>query len=127
MRLVIAGSRDINWYHLIRDTFTNLPDYGKFKEIVSGGARGVDKLGELIAQEFELKLTVMNAKWDQYGKSAGYKRNKEMAKYTDEALIIWDGVSKGTKHMIDLMDEENKICHSFMLTTRPIYVDRRQT
>jgi hypothetical protein len=29
--------------------------------------------------------------------------------------------------MIDLMDEENKICHSFMLTTRPIYVDRRQT
>jgi len=42
------------------------------------------------------------ADWNKYGKSAGYKRNEEMAKYADALIAFWDGKSKGTKHMIDL-------------------------
>jgi hypothetical protein len=44
----------------------------------------------------------MAADWDTYGKSAGYRRNADMAKYSDAVVCFWDGVSKGTKHMIDL-------------------------
>jgi hypothetical protein len=40
--------------------------------------------------------------WDIFGKSAGYKRNEEMAKVADACVIFWDGKSKGTKHMIDI-------------------------
>lgn len=126
MRLIIAGSRDIKWYHLVREAFTSVPDYGKFTEIVSGQATGVDKLGELIAQEFELKVKGFPADWKKYGKRAGYIRNVEMADYADEGLVIWDGVSKGSKHMIDILETQvKKPCHAFMLTVRPIITDRR--
>ena len=42
------------------------------------------------------------ADWDKYGKSAGYRRNKEMAEVADACICFWDGQSKGTKHMIDI-------------------------
>lgn len=48
------------------------------------------------------------ADWDRYGKSAGYRRNAEMAKFASEEgnkgvlIAFWDGESRGTKNMIDL-------------------------
>ena len=48
------------------------------------------------------------ADWETWGKSAGYKRNIELGQYCDSAIIIWDGKSKGTKHMLDILDEYNK-------------------
>lgn len=48
----------------------------------------------------------MKADWDIYGKSAGYIRNAEMAKYADACVVFWDGKSRGTKHMIDLAKKE---------------------
>jgi hypothetical protein len=48
----------------------------------------------------------MPANWDEFGKSAGYIRNAEMAKYADACVIFWDGISKGTKHMINLANKE---------------------
>lgn len=76
-------------------------------EIVSGGARGADRLGEQLAEAYNLKLTVMNADWDKYGKGAGYRRNAEMAKYADACIVFMkrEG-SKGSQHMIDLAKKE---------------------
>jgi hypothetical protein len=34
-------------------------------------------------------------------KSAGLKRNIEMAAFADILIAFWDGESKGTKHMIE--------------------------
>ena len=53
----------------------------------------------------------MPANWDLYGKSAGFRRNIEMADYAiaDNSrgilLAFWDGKSKGTKHMIDIANK----------------------
>lgn len=44
----------------------------------------------------------------KYGKSAGYRRNVEMAKFAIEdqnkglLIAFWDGKSRGTKWMIDI-------------------------
>ena len=46
--------------------------------------------------------------WDKDGRSAGYKRNAEMAEYADALIAVWDGDSKGTKHMIECMNKLNK-------------------
>ena len=78
-------------------------------EIVSGTANGADKLGEKYALETIFNLKKMPANWDLYGKSAGYVRNEEMAKYADACVCFWDGKSKGTKHMIDLARKYNLI------------------
>ena len=71
-------------------------------EIVSGTARGADRLGEQYANANSLPLKKMPAEWDKYGKSAGYKRNEQMAEYSDCLIAFWDGQSRGTKHMIDI-------------------------
>ena len=79
--------------------------------IVSGGARGVDKMGERYAKEHDINLIVMNADWDTHGKSAGYKRNQEMANVSTHLIAFWDGKSRGTKHMIDIAKRDNLISH----------------
>jgi hypothetical protein len=70
--------------------------------IISGTAKGADRLGERIAEDYDLKLIRMPADWNTHGKAAGYVRNKDMAEIATHALIFWDGESRGTKHMIIL-------------------------
>ena len=70
-------------------------------EIVSGTAKGADQLGEKYAKEKGYPVKQFPADWSK-GKSAGYVRNEEMAKYADALIAFWNGLSKGTGHMIDL-------------------------
>lgn len=105
MKIIIAGSRDFNNYELLRDRLNYLLKNASDEDeitIISGGARGADQLGERYAKEKGYKIIRKPANWDKYGKSAGYKRNEEMAKIADVCVCFWDGESRGTKHMIDL-------------------------
>lgn len=121
MRIIIAGSRDFNDYKLLRrktlDIVKRLKSLGydtsrEKVEIISGTARGADKLGEAFAKEFNLKCVQMSANWDELGRKAGYIRNKQMSEYakSDEdigvLIAFWNG-SKGTKHMIDIATKDN--------------------
>jgi predicted Rossmann fold nucleotide-binding protein DprA/Smf involved in DNA uptake len=112
MKLVIAGSRTVvNIQHLYNAILTlDLGDTVKNKvtEIISGGANGADKLGEILATKLNKTLTIMPAEWDKYGKGAGYRRNEEMAELGDAVLVLYDGISKGSKHMIELAKKHNK-------------------
>ena len=91
MRIIIAGSRGFNDYKLLKDEcFDIIVDMifenkngieRKDIEIISGTANGADKLGEKYANEKHFKLKKFPANWDKYGKSAGYRRNEEMAIY----------------------------------------------
>ena len=105
MRLIVAGSRTFNNYELLRNEIVkNFPtqyEDGSL-EIVSGMARGADSQAVDFAFVHMLTLHEYPAEWDKYGKSAGYRRNEDMAKNADALIAFWDGVSKGTKHMIDL-------------------------
>jgi len=42
------------------------------------------------------------ADWEKFGKSAGYIRNTEMAKAGNNLLAFWDGMSRGTEHMVNI-------------------------
>ena len=109
-RVIIAGSRGFNDYNLLEEKCDFLLSE-KVKThdivIVSGTARGADKLGERYARERGYELEAHPADWDKYGKSAGYRRNQEMAEVADAVICFWDGTSKGTKHMIDIAKEKN--------------------
>lgn len=70
-------------------------------QIISGNAKGIDKLGERYAKENGYKLLLYPANWDKYGKKAGPIRNSEMIKIANLLIAIWDGNSKGTKDIID--------------------------
>jgi hypothetical protein len=102
MKVIIAGGRTFNDYDLLCQNCDKTLSLQNEIEIVSGTANGADKLGEKYANEKGYPIKQFPADWDKYGKSAGYKRNEEMAKYADALIAFWDGKSKGTKHMIDL-------------------------
>lgn len=75
--------------------------YKKGLEIVSGMAKGVDALGVQFAEANGLVLHKFHPDWNTLGKRAGIVRNAEMADFADGLLALWDGVSPGTKHMIE--------------------------
>lgn len=106
MKIIIAGSRNFNDYNLLKSNCDNLLTQFTNIEIVSGTARGADKLGERYAREKGYSIKEFPANWN-LGKSAGYIRNDEMAKYSDMLIAFWDGTSKGTKHMIDLANKRS--------------------
>jgi glycerophosphoryl diester phosphodiesterase len=70
-------------------------------EVVSGTASGVDILGERWARLRQIPVKRFPANWS-LGKRAGYLRNVEMACYAEAVIVVWDGVSRGSKHMIDI-------------------------
>lgn len=107
-KLIVAGGRDFNDYDLLKSKLDKLLSNKTHVEIVSGKARGADSLGEKYAKEKGYKIKEFPADWGKYGRAAGYIRNKEMAEYADGCLCFWDGKSKGTKHMIDLVEEKKK-------------------
>lgn len=119
MRVIVAGSRTIQNYNLVESTLLKFFKSKKLHhqdiEIISGTARGADQLGEQFATKKNCKLTKFPADWDKYGKSAGYRRNAEMAKYAKESngvlFAFWDGQSKGTNHMINLARENGLEVH----------------
>ena len=106
MKIIIAGSRNFNDYNLLKTSCDSLLTQFTNIEIVSGTARGADKLGERYAREKGSNIKEFPANWN-LGKSAGYIRNDEMAKYSDMLIAFWDGTSKGTKHMIDLANKRS--------------------
>jgi len=106
MKVIIAGSRIFEDYQFMSIMCDNILGVRDDIEIVSGGAKGADKLGERFAKERNLPLTIFHAEWDKYGKSAGYKRNVQMADYGDMLIAFWDGKSSGTKHMINLAEKK---------------------
>ena len=113
IKLIVAGSRqvfsiDLVMYVLNIYGFGDKQIVNKVSQIISGGARGVDKLGEQIGNYYKIPIKCFPADWDNKGKGAGYIRNAEMAKYSDILLAVWDGKSKGTKHMISCMEKLNK-------------------
>lgn len=105
IKTIVAGSRNFDDYELLKYYLDKALKKGLELEIVSGTAKGADKLGERYAEENDLPLKKFPAKWDELGKKAGYVRNEEMAQYADACIVFWDGSSKGTKHMIDLAEK----------------------
>ncbi len=137
-RVVVAGSRTI-----IDSIFIARELEGIFREdyfrgediiIVSGTAQGVDTIGEEYASLKAYGVERYPADWNnleakpcyikvnnmgrRYNAMAGQNRNKQMAEICDAAIIFWDGKSKGTKNMIDLIRLHNKKLYLFVGNVR---------
>lgn len=102
MKIIIAGSREFSDYELLKNKMNEFTVGLKGITVVSGGAKGADKLGERWAREHGHDCYVYKADWIQYGKSAGFIRNKAMIEVGDMVVAFWDGKSPGTLHTIEL-------------------------
>ena len=113
-KTIVAGSRKFinkELIHKILDDHRSMID-----EVVSGQARGVDTIGEEWAKSLGIPVVPFEARWkdvsvpgavvryNQYGPynaAAGHMRNELMSNYGEMLILIWDGVSSGSRDMLD--------------------------
>lgn len=103
MKVIIAGSRsitDINYvYEAVKKAYSD--GIQEIDEVVSGTARGVDRLGEEWAKRNKIPIKKFPADYWLYHPSiAPKKRNEQMACYADALIAVWNGCSGGTHDMI---------------------------
>lgn len=104
-RIIVCGCRD--WTDrtrlenaimgaLIRANTSNV-------EIVHGGCpTGADEIASRLCETGRINEQIYKADWNKFGKRAGPIRNEQMAKDgADLCIASWDGLSHGTKNMID--------------------------
>ena len=101
MRIAVVGSRSI----VIKEIEKYISGAD---EIVSGGAVGVDACAAALSRRMGLKLTVFLPEYALYGRAAPIVRNKKIVDYADKIVAFWDGKSRGTKDMIDYMQQIGK-------------------
>lgn len=109
MKVIIAGSREGVEYS---DVVTAMKESGFVPtEIVSGKARGADTFGEQWAKENNVPIKEFPANWEKYKRKAGPLRNEEMGNYADALVAVWDGSSRGTRHMINYAEKKGLKIH----------------
>lgn len=113
--IIIAGGRDFNDIRKMSLTIKTFCRERNLKstdiQIVSGGAKGADSLGEYFAKFHNIEIKQFLPDWKRYSKLAGFQRNEQMAQYVSSmnggCIVFWDGVSNGSKHMIKMAKEYN--------------------
>lgn len=98
MKTIIAGSRSITDLAYVINAVATCP--WTISEVVSGGANGVDSLGEQYANLHGIPIAVFPADWIRFRRAAGSIRNQQMAEHAEALLAVWDGKSRGTADMI---------------------------
>lgn len=123
MRVAVVGSRTITDKALVESAiYEAMETYGAVDEcvtIVSGGAKGVDTLAQRWAKEHRADFILfkpyhMIDPSVEYSPKFFFARNKQIADNADVVVILWDGQSNGTKHMIDYCKKRKK---TYLLAT----------
>ena len=131
-KVAVAGGRDFDDLRLLTEVLDNLLKAKKKNYkivIVSGKAKGADRLGEVYAnaRDYEIEeypsdwkdidvegAVIRENKYGKYNAAAGHLRNKQMADVCDAAVLFWDGVSSGTLNMRGLIEDNNKPLRTVM-------------
>ena len=103
MKIAIVGSRSIQEINVE-------PYVLESDEIVSGGAKGVDRCAANYAKEHGLLLTEFLPQYERYGAAAPIIRNKQIVEYADRIIVFWDGKSKGSLSVIQHAKKLGKPC-----------------
>ena len=98
IRVIVTGSRTFNDYALVTEAVNRLAKDYNITQIVSGCARGADKLGERYAQEKGIPLAKFPADWETLGKRAA---SSETSKWQSIAMyLLRFGMDQAGAHSI---------------------------
>lgn len=114
--VAIIGARTFTDYQLLQTEVEKQCSLWNFKmedikQIVGGHCIGADLLGEKFAQDHGIKTLVFEPDWKRHGKSAGFKRNRDIIDAASHVIAFPSKNGGGTQHSIKLAHESNKPCH----------------
>jgi hypothetical protein len=141
MDILLAGGRDFYDYDVaakvlnkvldLNDDIANAVANGT-ANFIHGNAIGADTtLGNIVEGSLRIECERHNAKWKDleerpdnpvkikynrygaYNALAGMNRNTIMVIKSDIGVIVWDGVSTGTKDTINKLKKAGKPCYVF--------------
>jgi hypothetical protein len=124
MKLIIAGSRGIKDYdfvcHCINEALIELGvTVADIECVISGKEKtGVDALGERWAAQHRIPIVGKPPDWKHHGRSAGPRRNEEMAKEAGAwpagaSVVVRRDMSKGSTSMVNLSKKHGLRCVIF--------------
>ena len=106
-RILITGSRSWTDRVLIENVLRTAFEADPDATLVSGNARGADKIAEQIWEKWGGFVERHPADWDTHGKKAGFLRNREMAKSgADVCIAFIRDDSRGANMMANLAEKE---------------------
>lgn len=108
MKVIIAGSRHLTGAEADRLVGLAVVSSGlhpDMTQVVSGAAKGIDEAGERWAKWTGITVARFPADWTKFGKSAGPRRNRQMAEFADALIAVPHPTldSRGTRDMIAAM------------------------
>ncbi len=108
-RVLVCGSRDFTDRGLVdakldevRERLGGIP-----MRVISGAARGADRMAAEWAARNGVPCDEYPADWDRYGRSAGYRRNEQMLTEGQPQLVVAfpQGESRGTRMMMQIASQ----------------------
>lgn len=121
MKLAIAGSRNFNDFAFLELKINELRKQYAIDSLISGGAKGADLLAEQYAAKYHLAIECVLPDWKMHSHGAGHRRNEIIVQKCDLLIAFWDGKSKGTKHIIEYAQKQNKQVYIFNYADKKAY------
>ena len=115
MKLALIGSRDFTDYESFKLAVLKVlsEDFkimvGEISHIVSGGAKGADKLAERFADEFGIEkeiYPVTKEAYRLYGRAAPLKRNAQIVHAATHLIAFPSRSGSGTQYTFNLASEK---------------------
>jgi len=103
--IIVTGGRDYKDAKRVQEVLTLFYP----KTIIQGGAKGADHLARMFASEFNLKCVSWPADWDQWGKAAGPRRNKEMILAHPNAIVVAFPGGAGTENCVEFAIRQKRL------------------
>lgn len=123
MKLVIFGGRDFVHHEMATQIIKQDFDLSSV-EFVDGCANGADVLNRILSAAFGRKRHKFPANWKRDGKYAGPKRNREMALFADVGVGFWNGASRGTINMYNILRALRKPVKLYDYTGKLIFENK---
>lgn len=100
-RVIVCGGRDYDDVIRLQEVLAKVWRKHPTAVLVEGGARGADRLAGQWADEQGVDHEVVPADWDTLGRSAGFRRNEQMAALPGVIGVVAFPGGNGTKHMVE--------------------------
>ena len=112
MKLAIVGSRTFDDWELFQIEVDSYREHlsKPVTTIVSGGAKGADRFARRYALLYDLELVEFLPDWDRFGKSAGFRRNRDIVDHCDALMCFFgpQGESRGASNSLHMAQKAGK-------------------
>ena len=99
MKVLVSGGRTYSNYRVVKHTLDNIDKQSLITNLIHGGAKGADSLGDRWAKENNVDIKVYKPDWNKYGKAAGVLRNQEMLDIEHPDIVVSFPGGNGTMDM----------------------------